>query len=259
MGRPHTRGESWFRKEGARPLVLGHRGARFGAPENTLAAFELARTQAADGVELDVRLTGDREVIVFHDPTLSRATSGTDRRSLERVTAAELAQVRFHGEPIPLLTEVLDWARATGQRLNIELKHDGFETPTLVRKVVALLEAEPDVPERILLSCFHPGVVRALARALPDVVVSWLVHDEQRVFRFAPGFRQLGASGVNPERTLLQPWRVRLWKLQGALLGTWTVNSAVEAVRAAELGVDVIISDLPGHVLAALRAAPARA
>jgi glycerophosphoryl diester phosphodiesterase len=55
------------RREGARPLVLGHRGARHAAPENTLRAFELARTEGADGVELDVRIDANGEVIVLHD------------------------------------------------------------------------------------------------------------------------------------------------------------------------------------------------
>src|SRR3954469_22392426 len=81
---------AWQRPEGVRPFVLGHRGARHAAPENTLAAFELARKEGADGVELDVRLDGSGRVIVLHDPTLARVTGGAEVRHAEDIAGREL-------------------------------------------------------------------------------------------------------------------------------------------------------------------------
>src|SRR4051812_41502440 len=81
--------ERLTRKPGALPLVLGHRGARHAAPENTHAAFELARREGAAGVELDVRLVKTGQIVVLHDPTLGRVTGNTDRRAAEQLTWAE--------------------------------------------------------------------------------------------------------------------------------------------------------------------------
>jgi glycerophosphoryl diester phosphodiesterase len=72
--------ERLTRKLGASPLVLGHRGARHAAPENTHAAFELSRHEGGAGVELDVRLVKTGQIVVLHDPTLGRVTGNADRR-----------------------------------------------------------------------------------------------------------------------------------------------------------------------------------
>src|SRR3954468_10133753 len=107
---------AWQRPLGKRPFVLGHRGARHAAPENTLAAFELARREGADGVELDVRLDASGEVIVLHDPTLTRVTQGKETRHAEDISSPELARLDVGaGERVPLLADVLDWAHQAGQ------------------------------------------------------------------------------------------------------------------------------------------------
>ena len=86
--------ERLTRKPGTLPLVLGHRGARHAAPENTHAAFELARSEGAAGVELDVRLVKSGEIVVLHDPTLTRVTRGADARAVEQLSFAEADRIR---------------------------------------------------------------------------------------------------------------------------------------------------------------------
>src|SRR5262249_27028360 len=93
LARAGKRLDAWLRPRGARPLVLGHRGARHAAPENTLRAFELALAEGADGIELDVRLDGDGRVIVLHDRTLERVTAGGETRDVEALGAHELDRV----------------------------------------------------------------------------------------------------------------------------------------------------------------------
>src|SRR6478752_9574719 len=100
------RAKPW-RRNAERPYVLGHRGARHAAPENTLRAFELALAEGADGVELDVRLDADERVIVLHDRTLERVTDGSERRDVETLGAHELDRVSLRGERVPLLADVL--------------------------------------------------------------------------------------------------------------------------------------------------------
>jgi glycerophosphoryl diester phosphodiesterase len=233
---------------------LGHRGARLDAPENTLRAFQLALTQGADGVELDVRLAADSEPVVIHDLTLERVTKGADQRAVEQVDSPELARIDVgEGEHVSRLSDVLDWATSSGARLNIEIKHDGRRTRELVRRVAETVGKVPQARELVLLSCFHPGVVKRLGRLLPDLPVGWLVHSRQRALRSAPGWRMLGAVAVHPELSLATPVALGRWRRAGALIAVWTVNEPDQARRLASTGVDVVISDCPGVVLRALR------
>ncbi|MFN2316193.1 MAG: glycerophosphodiester phosphodiesterase [Gemmatimonadales bacterium] len=124
---------------GARP-VIAHRGASGLRPENTIAAFLLARELGADGIELDVRLSADGVVMVHHDPTLDRTTDRTGR--LDRLTAAELGGVDAgQGEGIPTLAAALD--AAGGLPVLIELKEARAAVPAL--EVVRQLGAERQV------------------------------------------------------------------------------------------------------------------
>jgi glycerophosphoryl diester phosphodiesterase len=248
---PRSASGSGFRRaHGVRPYVLGHRGARHCLPENTMAAFEGALREGADGVELDVRLTADREVVVIHDLRLERVTAGRDRRSVEALTSADLRRVDVGGgQAPPSLRAVFEWALATRARVNVELKHDGSRTRELVEGVAALVRADPRLYDQVLLSCFHPGVVLRLSRLLPEVPVAWLVHARSRLFRHAPGFRLLGAAGVHPHHELVSAERMVRWRKAGALVNVWTVNHVAQARNFAQLGVDALITDTPGRIL----------
>jgi glycerophosphoryl diester phosphodiesterase len=231
--------------------VLGHRGARHAAPENTLAAFELALREGADGVELDVRLDGDGQVIVLHDPTLTRVTSGADTRHAEDISSAELARLDLgQGERVPLLADVLSWAREHEQRLNIELKSDVRNRKLLLTQVARVVSSVA-LPN-LLFSSFHPHFVWWLARHLPELPRAWLVHDRQRVLKYAPGLRLLGANAINPQHTLLTARRAARAKRAALLVNVWTVNDPARARELAGLGVDAIISDVPGKILSGL-------
>ncbi len=242
----------WQLRDG-RPLVLGHRGARHAAPENTLAAFELAREEGADGVELDVRLDADGRVVVLHDRTLERVTAGTERRDVEIVPTDELGRIDLGGGAhVPRLAEVLAWAAERDFLVNIELKHDVSRRDRLIAGVVEQVRAQKSPGEWLLLSSFHPEIVWKLARRLPEVRVAWLVHKDQRFARHAFGFRLLGAAAVNPEHVLVTRRRVARWHHGGARVNTWTVNDPDRARELAALGVDAIISDEPGKIREAI-------
>ena len=231
--------------------MLGHRGARHAAPENTLAAFELARVEGADGVELDVRLDRDARVIVLHDRTLERVTEGSETRDVEALGASELSGVSLRGERVPLLADVLAWARERNLRVNVELKRDVSRPLALLRNVSRVVRASGAGPERVLFSSFNPALVAALATLCPDFPGAWLIDAKSRVLGRAPGLR-LVADGVNPHHDLVTQAAMSRWKRAGAPVATWTVNDAAEARRVAGLGVDLVISDKPGDILQAL-------
>src|SRR4051812_42345932 len=157
-GQRTARIAAWLRPAGARPFVLGHRGARHAAPENTLAAFELARKEGADGVELDVRLDGSGRVIVLHDPRLTRVTQGRDTRHAEDIPQGELDRLDVgQGERVPLLADVLEWAREHDQRVNVELKSDVRQRALLLRAVADVIRGRALPP--LIFSSFHPYFV----------------------------------------------------------------------------------------------------
>jgi len=254
MGRERTaRLEPWLRAEGRRPLVFGHRGARHAAPENTMMAFELALTEGADGVELDVRLDGDGRVVVLHDSTLARVSEGRETRPAEALTAAELSRVDVgRGERVPLLHDVLSWALERRARVNVELKRDVGRPMALIEGVVRAVRACGNAEGLLIFSSFQPLFVAALAVRLPRHARAWLVHEKQRVFKRAPFHRGLGADGVHPQHQLITAAALSRWKRHPALVNAWTVNMAEDARRLAALGVDGIVSDRPADILAAL-------
>ena len=246
------------RKQGGAPLVFGHRGARHAAPENTHAAFELSRREGAAGVELDVRLLKSGEVVVLHDPTLTRVTGGSDRRAVESSSFAETRSADVgQGERVPLLADVLDWAQAHDQLVNVEVKSDVRRRRDLVSAVIALLSRHPHAPHGVLLSSFDPRFVWRLSRALPSVPSAFLFHTKSPIARAAAlvgaaTFSRMGARAVHPEHVLVNEQRMQAWRSKQALVGVWTVNDDARARTLAAFGVDYIVSDRPGAILAAL-------
>jgi glycerophosphoryl diester phosphodiesterase len=246
------------RGDGQPPLVLGHRGARHAAPENTHAAFELARTEGAAGVELDVRLVKTGEIVVLNDPTLARVSGGADRRAVEELPLAEAVKADVgRGEKIPLLSDVLDWARQHDQLVNVEVKSDVKRRRDLLRGVIDLLSSHPAAPTNVVLSSFDPRFVFRLSRALPRVPSAFLFHTKSPVARAAAlvgaaTFTRLGARAVHPEHVLVTAPRMAAWRSKQALVGVWTVNDEARAEALVKLGVDYIVTDRPGAILAAI-------
>jgi glycerophosphoryl diester phosphodiesterase len=241
-----------------RPLILGHRGARAHSPENTLAAFERAMDDGADGVELDVRTSADGTVVVLHDADLARVTGARDLRAAARLTAAELAAVELDGGArVPTLAEVLTWAGARGALLNVELKHDVPDRGALARETARLLRAHPRAAPNVIVSSFEPRLLAWMAMLAREVPRALLVHAGQRLAwtRATPlAARALGCVAVHPQHTLCSPAIVHALRGAGFVLNTWTVNDAREARELSALRVDGIITDDPAAIRAALAA-----
>lgn len=242
-----------FLRSHDRPLVLGHRGARARAPENTLLGFDRAMNEGADGIELDVRLDRDGDVVVIHDPSLLRVTGGTDARNVEEVGRKELLLVDVgNGEIVPRLEDVLRWAFSRGAKVNVELKKDVTRRARLVASVARVVAVQPHAAEWILFSSFDPGLVRAMAMVLPWIPSGWLVDDSTPFPGRSARDRLVLASAIHPRRSLVTAERIQPWKDAGLGVNVWTVNDPEEARRLDALGVDAIITDMPGEILAGL-------
>jgi len=207
-------------------LLLGHRGARRYAPENTLAAFDLALQHGVDGFEFDLRLTRTRQLVICHD-------SRFNRLSVRRSTLRELEATCLTREELPpALPAVLERYSRRGF-LNLEIKVKGSE-----RLVQRIFRAIP--PKRgYFISSFHPGVIRELHRIDESLVLGTISQTRWQLRRW----EKLPATYVVPRYRLLSRSLIEEVHAAKKFVVTWTVNNPRGMLRAAEMGVDGIISD----------------
>lgn len=231
-------------------LNLAHRGFSANYPENTMAAFRAAVDAGCDGLELDVHLSADGEVVVLHDDTLERTTDGfgpVSARSLAELQALDAGSwmsPRFAGEHIPHLDEVLALAAETGILLNIEIKNTGEYNAPLVEKVLAMVQ-ERNLESQVLLSSFHCGTVEAAAKLDPKIVSALLYSNP--LIRAISLCRKGGMRAVHPAYQLLfyNPLLLRLCRAKGLMVNVWTVNLPEDMRRLIRMGVDGIITNYP--------------
>src|SRR3990170_2726562 len=157
-----------------RPLVIAHRGASSDAPENTIAAFELALEQGADALEMDIHLSKDGHPVVIHDFTLERTTDGvgpvSERpvRELKRLDGGGWHGRSFRGQRLQTLQEVLERFRDR-TRFWIELKGGSDLYPGIEERVVSMLEVY-EVVDRALAQSFDHAALAERARLGGGVV-----------------------------------------------------------------------------------------
>lgn len=236
------------RTKGAPPLLYAHRGSCLRAPENSLKAFELALTEGADGVELDVRLSADGAVVVCHDPTFERVAGMP--LVVADATTAQLREVDLgEGERPALLDQVLDLCAGTDLRLNVELKGD-LDRKRLVGAMVELLRRRGDVP--VFVSTFYPGMLVGLRRGGADQPCAFLFDAEHTGRAKAAVLnRLLPSDGVHPHHGLATAAAVARWRARGRFVNAWTVDRPEDLRRVADAGVDGIVTN---DVLAARQA-----
>ncbi len=237
------------------PLVFGHRGASAHAPENTLAAFQLALEQGADGIELDVRLSRDGEVMVLHDGRVERVTgqpgalADLTRAEIQRLDAGSLFSPAFAGERIPSLTEVFE---TFGDQLLYDLEIKNFAAPQngLETRVLALIRRYR-LQQQVLISSFNPFAVRFFQRKLPEAPSGLLLLGgvAGRVEEsLVSAWGSLGAVGVHHTgltAALKQRQRRRL-------VWVWGLQTPADVRQALSQGSSALIADDPGLVRKAL-------
>ncbi len=235
-----------------RPRVWAHRGASALAPENTLAAFELAKQAGADGIELDVRLGSDGTVVVFHDRDLLRLCERPG--CIEELSAVDRKALRVRGEPVPTLGEV--FAMLGDLELNVEIKaNKPGRMGALVDATAKVIRNSPR-PDQVIISSFDPIALLQIHRHLPDLALAFLFGADQALpLRKGWVGRALGASVLHPEHTLCTEATVKVWKAAGMPINAWTVDEDDELRRLAALGIDGVFANDPAHALKILSAA----
>jgi glycerophosphoryl diester phosphodiesterase len=257
-----------------RPLVVAHRGASADAPENTLAAFELAHERGADGIEFDVRLAADGVPVVIHDETLQR-TAALDH-AVSSLTSAELARLDagswfnrcrparsrpdFAREGVPTLARVLDLFGPRFRMLYVELKCGDADRRPLVETAVSVLGQRAEVARRSVVKSFDLMAVAQVKLLAP-------VQRTVALFGHRPGApvittsdmieraRDCGADMLGPHRSLVTRRRVEAARAAGLPVAVWTVDHPAWARRGREWGLRALITNRPARLLDALSAA----
>ena len=241
---------------GAMTTVWAHRGASAKAPENTLAAFRLAHELGADGVELDVQLTADGRVVVIHDETLDRTTTGSGpvgARTLREIKTFDASNDRsgYQGETVPTLEQVLDLVGPTGMDVNIELKNSVEPYPGLEQAVLAIVEAA-GMAERVIYSSFNHISATQLARSSQPSRVGLLFSDVlAEPWDYA---QRLDVAALHPHWKYVQfvPETIERCHALGLAINVWTVDSPDMVRRLADLGADAVITNNPDDARAVL-------
>lgn len=215
-------------------LVIAHRGASAAFPENTVAAFDAARSLGADWVELDVRRTADGALVILHDEALP---DGRLVHTLERAAI---------DPAVPSLVEALDACEGMG--VNIEIKNipleDGYDpSMAVVADVVQEVRRRGDV-DRYLVSCFDLATVDVVHDQAPDLPTAFLVLDPQGGEAVDVALAH-GHRALHPWAPMVDEALVERAHAAGLALNTWTVDDPARIVELAAWGVDGVVTNVP--------------
>ncbi|NOU75886.1 glycerophosphodiester phosphodiesterase [Paenibacillus sp. LMG 31458] len=230
-----------------KPMIIAHRGAKGMAPENTLAAFRLGLSQGCEGIELDVHLTADEEIVVCHDMTLNRTTNGKGliaEKSISEIKTYDAGLWfgdEFKGETVPTLDEVFDLV-PDSIMINVEIKYsyDG----RMEHKIVEFLRRRNRL-NNVIVSSFDHKCVRRIKQMESEAKIGLLYQSklidptayarsfDVEVYSLHPYFQMLDAEDV-----------LKATK-SGLYVYPYTANEVNDLLHLTGLGVSGIITDFP--------------
>lgn len=246
--------------------VIAHKGASGEAPENTLAAIQIALDLGVDMIELDVRNTSDGEIIVFHDETLDRTTDGTGlvhEHTLEEIKKLDagswFGKAKYVGEKVPTLKEALDLINGQCKVL-IEIKHmDHPHYHSFAEKLIDVIRQEKNGYDWIILQSYDFEYLEAAHEYDPHVQTKKIMigEDSAPLLAFYMETKMhLGRAkeddrmkALNPEYHTLSTRRVFQMHAKGFQVYTYSVNNREDMIKVLHMGVDGIITDFPSILM----------
>lgn len=225
--------------------IWAHRGASEVAPENTLLAFEKAIEMGADGIELDVQMTKDGELVVIHDETINRTSDGkgyVKDYTLDQLQCYNFGKGYTKWAPIPTLRQVYELMQHNDLMLNIELKNGIIHYKGMEEKLLELAK-EMRMESRLIYSSFNHQSI---------VYLKQLQHNIKTGILYADGWLKvpdyavhIGASALHPAGYLIDRALVQEARQRGLKVHVWTVNEEEAIKQLVHLGVDAIITNTP--------------
>jgi glycerophosphoryl diester phosphodiesterase len=239
------------------PKIVAHRGASKAERENTLAAFHAALAQGADMVELDVRRTSDRKLIIHHDPHV--VTEAGTTHAIVELQAVDLPP------HVPTLTQALD--ACTGMEVNVEIKNDDAEvdfdaTRSLADAVVEVLRARSDCAQ-MLVSSFDYATIQRVRELAPEIKTGFLIVAPELdaavtepLTAYINRIADDGHIAIHPHRYAATAELIQAAHARKLAVNVWTVDKPEELRALTALGVDALITNTPEAARAAIQ--PAR-
>ena len=235
------------------PLVLAHRGANKVAPQNTLPAFEKAIQFNADGIETDVHLCKDGEIVICHNYTVDATSNG--KGSIDEMTFAELSRMDFgsyfssdfKGVTLPTLAELLTLVKNM-QLINIEIKAPKKDNDLVKRVVEEVYKF--GVEKKSIISCFNPECIKQVKDIDENIKTALLYEDDElgneiMTFGVAKYCQQLKADAAHPHRNLITHKEIIDLHNLGIAVNPWTVNLKEDIIKLTNWGCDALITDVP--------------
>lgn len=234
--------------------IIAHRGANKKAPQNTLAAFKIAKEMKIDGFETDVHLTKDRKVVICHNPDIDATSNG--KGFINDYTYEELCKFDFGGyfntyfidERIPELTEFLELARGL-EIINIEIKTPHNKDYTIVDETLRIT-ADMGLTKNLLISSFDTTVLRRVKDIDRNVKTGLLYDPSKDTFKeiikdpvaYAD---RLGCEALHPFKFAISKKTISRAKSAGIDVNVWTVDDTPTARMLQLIGATGLITDVP--------------
>lgn len=227
-------------------MIFAHRGASAKAPENTLEAFSLAIAMGADGLELDVHLSSDGELVVIHDAKVDRTTNGVG--FVRDMTLAELKALdasngmgNYRGVKIPTLAEVYDLVRDTRLHVNVEIKTDEALYPDIEKKCLEL-EREKGMTGRVIYSSFNHYTLSNLLQQDPQAKTGLLyMSGLYQPWAYA---KLVGATYIHPfYPSIMLPGLAEGCAENGVGINAWTVDDPQIMALCVQCGAGIITDE----------------
>ncbi len=249
------------------PLIIGHRGASAHAPENTLAAFQMAIDSGSDGIEFDVQLSKDGVPVVIHDTDLIR--TGRTNKLVADLTSSELAAIdvgswfnrkfpdrsssAFEKERVPTLLSVLELMNGREGLIYIELKCNDSTYAGLARAVCEMIRTSPLLPQ-IIVKSFTLAAIPEVRKHLPTVqtaalfepTIMDLFRPRKRIVEIA---YEIGATQLSLHYSLVTKKLNSLAAEAGLPVTIWTADNPRWLERGRKQGIKAIITNDPAGML----------
>ncbi len=232
--------------------IFAHRGASGCAPENTLEAFALAVKMGADGIELDVQMTKDGEVVVIHDETIDRVSDG--KGMVKDYTLAQLRRFSFDNHiegyeriAIPTLKEALELVQPSGIEVNIELKTGIYWYPNLEEKAMLAVKS-CGMEKRVIYSSFNHYSIQKIRELDSEAETAYLYTD---VFLDVENYaKRTGVCGLHPSVSHLKMADfMERYKESGCKVRVWTVNDPKDMCFFIRNELEAVITNYPDKAL----------
>ena len=232
-------------------FIFAHRGYSAKYPENTMLSFKKAEKTGAHGIELDVQLSKDGEVMVIHDEKLNRTTNGNG--FVKDLDCQELKKLRIisknpflRKESIPTLREVLEWLAHNQLICNIELKNNVIRYEGMEDKVIELVR-KYQLTKRIILSSFNHESVAQCIKIAPEIETALIISQKmsQKIDKSWEYASSMGAKGFHPKYTSLTDEVLKKSLENGICVRPYTVNNEKDMLRLFQAGCTAFFTDEP--------------